>query len=132
MSQKKHCLKRLSVITFNFRSCKLKIIVFRCCSISFLNKNQGKFVISTKKSSAYHKFLFFVKKTHYLRICCFIFAISPGKTLLHVSEKLSDQRKKKRTSLIHRPPIHQWCPLIRGSTVILNKENPSQHYNHMN
>ena len=49
--KKKHYLKRLSVITFNFRSCKLKIIVFRCCSISFLNKNQGKFVISTKKQA---------------------------------------------------------------------------------
>lgn len=51
VSQKKHYLKRLSMITFNFRSCKLKIIVFRCCSISFLNKNQGKFVISTKKQA---------------------------------------------------------------------------------
>ena len=102
------------------------VVLFR-----FLTKTRESLSL-TQKSKCLSQVSFLCKKDSLFKNLLFYFCHIPRKNPTSCFWKAFWPTKKKRTSLIHRPPIHQWCPLIRGSTVIFNKENPSQHYNHMN
>ena len=78
---------REALVLLNKIICTTGIDAEDCESLGELSKNLERFVINTKKQASIISFFLLVKNIQYLRICCFILPISPGKTLIHVSEK---------------------------------------------